>query len=121
MNKASRRTYDQASILRQLDISPKLYDKLMALGIKGENAFDVYTLYKSAARRHLSEIVRIDDSLDIRCLAWMGEDEFHEAKRLLKRLGYIMEIVDLGDQGRPEIHYIKLVEHRAKTSSNLTT
>ncbi|HDM33049.1 MAG TPA: hypothetical protein ENG28_04685 [Deltaproteobacteria bacterium] len=115
MNKATEHSNVKLAILKQLNISPRIYDRIMAYGAKGKNAFDVYTLYKSAAKRHPSEIVRIDDKLDMSCLAWMKEKEFHEAKRLLKRLGVIMEIVDLGDQGRPVIHYVKLLHHRIKT------
>ncbi len=73
MNKATEHSNVKLAILKQLNISPRIYDRIMAYGAKGKNAFDVYTLYKSAAKRHPSEIVRIDDKLDMSCLAWMDE------------------------------------------------
>jgi hypothetical protein len=40
----------------------------------GENAFDVYTLYKSAAKRRLTDIIETNDALDMQCLAWMTRE-----------------------------------------------
>lgn len=112
MRKNDATAYDRASILKLLDIHPRMHSQLLEYGNTGENAFDVYTLYKSAAKRKLSDIIEANDTLDMRCLAWMTKNDFMEAKRLLRKLGYITEIIDLGEQGRPEIRYVKLVQRK---------
>lgn len=106
--------HDNASIMKILDIQPHMQIQLREYGDMGENAFDVYTLYKSAAKRRLSDIVETNDSLDMHCLAWMTKKDFIEAKRLLRRLGYITEIIDQSDQGRSEIRYVKLVQKKSR-------
>lgn len=110
MRNGEAAAYDHASLLKLLDISPRMQSRLSEYGDIGENAFDVYTLYRSAAKRKLSDIVESNDVLDLRCLAWMTKNDFMEAKRLLRRLGYITEIVD---QGRSEIRFIKLVQRKS--------
>ncbi|MGC9324059.1 MAG: hypothetical protein ACP5G0_04840 [Desulfomonilia bacterium] len=104
------------TIFRILNINPQVREMLQEFGETGENAFDVYTLYKSAANRHFSEIVRVDDCLDMRCLAWMSRDDFIEARRLLKRLGLIIEIMDQTDRGSLEIRHIKLIPVKGTSS-----
>jgi len=111
MRKDDGAAYDNAMIMKLLDISPGMQSKLKEYGDIGENAFDVYTLYKSAAKRKLSDIIESNDTLDLRCLAWMTKNDFMEAKRLLRRLGYITEIVE---QGRSEIRFIKLVHRKVR-------
>lgn len=106
--------YDSASILKLLDIHPHTQRQLSEYGDIGENAFDVYTLYKSAAKRKLSDIVEANDALDLLCLAWMTRTEFIEAKQLLRRLGYITEIVDFGEHGRPKVRYVKLIQRKVQ-------
>jgi len=112
MRKDDTAIYGNASIMKILDIQPYMQAQLRQYGDMGENAFDVYTLYKSAAARKLSDIVEINDILDLHCLAWMTKKDFIEAKRLLRRLGYITEIIDQSEHGRPEIRYIKIVENK---------
>ncbi|MBN2297141.1 MAG: hypothetical protein JXM72_01030 [Deltaproteobacteria bacterium] len=114
MRKNDASIYDNTSIMKILDIQPHMQIQLREYGDMGENAFDVYTLYKSAAMRRLSDIVETNDVLDLRCLAWMTKKDFIEAKRLLRRLGYITEIIDQGEQGRPEIRYIRLVQKKSR-------
>ena len=103
--------YDNTMIMKLLDIPSHMQTQLKEYGDIGENAFDVYTLYKSAAKRKLSDIIESNDTLDLRCLAWMTKNDFMEAKRLLRRLGYITEIVE---KGRSEIRFIKLVHRKAR-------
>ena len=111
MRKDDAVAYDNAMIMEILDIPPRIQSQLKEYGDIGENAFDVYTLYKSAAKRKFSDIVESNDIMDLRCLAWMTKNDFMEAKRLLRRLGYITEIVD---KGRSEIRFIKLVQRKVR-------
>ncbi len=94
MNKISASYYDRSSIMKLLDISPLMRNQLMEYGDIGENAFDVYTLYKSAAKRRLTDTIETNDALDMQCLAWMTKEEFFQARRLLKRLGFITESIE---------------------------
>ncbi len=108
MNKISASYHDRSSIMKLLDISPFMRNQLMEYGDIGENAFDVYTLYKSAAKRHLSDTIKTNDALDMQCLAWMTKEEFFQARRLLKRLGFITESIDQ-EQGKGyEIRHVRL-------------
>lgn len=115
MRKGISAGYDHVSLLELLDIPSHVQSRLREYGDVGENAFDVYTLYKSAAKRKCSDIVESNDILDMRCLAWMTKNDFMEAKRLLRRLGYITEIVD---QGRSEIRFIKIMHHKNAVQKN---
>ncbi|HHO76044.1 MAG TPA: hypothetical protein ENN05_06400 [Deltaproteobacteria bacterium] len=111
MRKDDARIYDNNAIMKLLDIQPNMHLRLRQYGDMGENAFDVYTLYKSAAKRRLTDIVEVNDVFDLRCLAWMTKKDFIEAKRLLRRLGYITEMID---QGRPEVSYVRLVNETGR-------
>jgi hypothetical protein len=102
------------SILSLLDIHPIDRSQLMEYGDTGENAFDVYTLYKSAAKRRLSDTIETNDAMDMQCLAWMTREELRQARRLLRRLGYITEVVDGGGLRKPEIRLVRLEGRRTR-------
>lgn len=108
MNKIGAFYHDRSSIMKQLDINPYMRSQLMEYGDIGENAFDVYTLYKSAAKRRLSDTIEANDNLDMQCLAWMTKEDFLQARRLLKRLGYITEIFDREEGRTPVIRHVRL-------------
>lgn len=95
-------------IMKLLDILPLERSRLMEYGDTGENAFDVYTLYKSAAKRRLSDTIQTNDSLDMQNLAWMTRSELQQARRLLRRLGYITETTDRADLRKPEVRLVRL-------------
>ena len=94
MDKIGTTVQGDSSIVKILDINPLMRGQLMEYGDIGENAFDVYTLYKSAARRQLTDTIETNDAFDMQCLAWMTKEEFSQARRLLRRLGYIVETTD---------------------------
>jgi hypothetical protein len=98
----------RTSLMAKLDIRPMEHTRLMEYGDTGENAFDVYTLYKSAARRRLSDTIQTNDLMDMQCLAWMTREELQQARRLLRKLGYITEVVDRGDVRKPEVRLVRL-------------
>jgi hypothetical protein len=108
MDKASIGWYGRPSIMKLLDINPVIRSQLMEYGDMGENAFDVYTLYKSAAKRRLTDTIETSDALDMQCLAWMTREELLEARRLLRKLGYITEIIDRGEGRKPEVREVRL-------------
>ena len=111
MDKVGAGWYGRSSIMKLLDINPVIRSQLLEYGDTGENAFDVYTLYKSAAKRRLTDTIETSDALDMQCLAWMTKEQLLQARRLLRRLGYITEIIDKGEGRKPEIRYVK-IEHR---------
>ncbi len=113
MDKAGAGWFGHSSIMKQLDINPVVHSQLMEYGDMGENAFDVYTLYKSAAKRRLTDTIETSDTLDMQCLAWMTKGQLLEARRLLRKLGYITEVIDKGEGRKPEIRYVR-IEHRAR-------
>lgn len=113
MDKTSTLFHDRSSIMKLLDINPVMRNQLMEYGDIGENAFDVYTLYKSKAKRHLTDTIETSDNLDMHCLAWMSKEEFLQARRLLRRLGYITETVDRGEARWSEVRRVRL-EHRVR-------
>ena len=78
----------------------------------GANAFDVYTLYKSAAKRRLTDTIETSDVMDMQCLAWMTKEQLLQARRLLRKLGYITEVIDKGEGRKPEIRQVR-IEHRS--------
>jgi hypothetical protein len=113
MDKAGAGWFGHSSILKRLDINPIVRSQLMEYGDMGENAFDVYTLYKSAAKRRLTDTIETSDTLDMQCLAWMTKGQLLEARRLLRKLGYITEVVDKGEGRKPEIRQVR-IENRAR-------
>ena len=115
MDKIGTGWYGRPSIMKLLDINPVVRSRLLEYGDIGENAFDVYTLYKSAARRRLTYTIETSDTLDMQCLAWMTKGQLLEARRLLRKLGYITEVIDKGEGGKPEVRYVK-IEHRIDRS-----
>ncbi|MFY9396769.1 MAG: hypothetical protein WAR22_00225 [Desulfomonilia bacterium] len=108
MDKTSSGRNGHPSIMKLLDINPIIRSQLMEYGDTGENAFDVYTLYKSTAKRRLTDTIETSDARDMQYLAWMTREELFEARRLLRRLGYITEIVDRGEGRRPEIREVRI-------------
>lgn len=108
MDKVGTTLQGSSSIVRILDINPLMRNQLMEYGEIGENAFDVYTLYKSAARRRLTDTIETNDAFDMQCLAWMTKEEFYQARRLLRKLGYIMESIDRGRDRRTEVRQVRL-------------
>lgn len=108
MDKVSTPFESRACIMKLLDIHPVDHSQLMEYGDIGENAFDVYTLYKSAAKRRLSDTIETNDTMDMQCLAWMSRLELQEARRLLRKLGYITEVVDRDGSRKPEIRLVRL-------------
>jgi hypothetical protein len=114
MDKISTTPGGQACILKELDIHPVEHHRLMEYGDTGENAFDVYTLYKSAAKRRLSDTIETSDTMDMQCLAWMTRVELQEARRLLRKLGYITEVVDRDSARKPEIRLVRLEVRRMR-------
>ena len=108
MDKVSSPFGSRASILKLLDINPVVRSQLMEYGDAGENAFDVYTLYKSAAKRRLSDTIETNDAMDMQCLAWMTRQDLQQARRLLRKLGYITKVVDREDARKPEIRSVRL-------------
>ncbi|HON38956.1 MAG: hypothetical protein ACOX3E_14965 [Desulfomonilia bacterium] len=101
-----------SSIMEQLDINPVMHSQLMEYGDMGANAFDVYTLYKSAAKRRLTDTIETSDVMDMQCLAWMTKEQLLQARRLLRKLGYITEVIDKGEGRKPEIRQVR-IEHRS--------
>jgi hypothetical protein len=114
MDEVSSTIRGRTSILKLLDINPVVHSQLMEYGDAGENAFDVYTLYKSAARRRVSDTIETNDTMDMQCLAWMTREELHQARRLLRRLGYITEVVGREDARKPEIRLVRLERKTAR-------
>lgn len=114
MDKVITTLGDHACILKELDIHPVERSRLMEYGDTGENAFDVYTLYKSAAIRRLSDTIETNDTMDMLCLAWMSRTELQEARRLLRKLGYITEVVDREGLRKPEIRLVRLEGRRTR-------
>lgn len=114
MEKVSTTFGSRARILALLDIHPVVSSRLMEYGDTGENAFDVYTLYKSAARRRLSDTIETSDAMDMQCLAWMSREELQQARRLLRRLGYITEVIDREDSRKPEVRLVSLEGRRTR-------
>lgn len=110
MDKIGTMRYPRSSIMKLLDISPDIRSRLLEYGDIGENAFDVYTLYKSAAKRRLTDIIETNDSLDMQCLAWMTREDFLNARKLLRTLGYITEIIDKEEDRRPVVRRVRLRE-----------
>lgn len=108
MEKVGTMLQGSSSIVKILDINPLMRNQLMEYGDIGENAFDVYTLYKSAARRRLTDTIETNDAFDMQCLAWMTKEEFSQARRLLRKLGYIMESVDQGGNRKSEVRQVRL-------------
>ncbi len=108
MKKANDPSAHGPGIMKLLDILPAELSRLMEYGDTGENAFDVYTLYKSAAKRRLSDTIQTNDSLDMLNLAWMTRSELQQARRLLRRLGYITETTDRVDVRKPEVRLVRL-------------
>lgn len=108
MSKIDVSFHDRLSIMKLLDISPFMRNQLMEYGNIGENAFDVYTLYKSAAKRRFSDTIKTNDALDMQCLAWMTKEDFSQARRLLKRLGFITESIDREEGRGYEVRHVKL-------------
>lgn len=106
-------SHNRSSIMRLLDINPGMCNQLKEYGDIGENAFDVYTLYKSKAKRHLTDTIETSDNLDMHCLAWMTKEDFFQARRLLRRLGYITETVDREEVRGSEVRRVRL-EHRVR-------
>ena len=94
MDKTGITIQGDSSIVKLLDINPLMQGQLMEYGDIGKNAFDVYTLYKSAAKRQLTDTIETSDAFDMQCLAWMTKEEFSQARRLLRKLGYIVETTD---------------------------
>lgn len=114
MDKVGTPLENHASILKELDIQPVEHSRLMEYGYTGENAFDVYTLYKSAAKRRLSDTIETNDTMDMLCLAWMTRVELQEARRLLRKLGFITEVVDREGSKKPEIRMVRLEGRRMR-------
>jgi hypothetical protein len=114
MNKVGTPFESRACIMTLLDIHPVERSLLMEYGDTGENAFDVYTLYKSAAKRRLCDTIETSDTMDMQCLAWMPREELQEARRLLRRLGYITEVVDRECSRKPEIRLVRLEGRRTR-------
>lgn len=108
MEKVSTPPGGRACILALLDIHPMERSMLMEYGDTGENAFDVYTLYKSAARRRLSDTIQTSDDMDMQNLAWMSKTELQQARRLLRKLGYITEEVGREGLRKPEFRLVRL-------------
>ena len=108
MDNIGRMAYPRSSIMKLLDISPDIRSRLLEYGDMGENAFDVYTLYKSAARRRLTDVIETNDSLDMQCLAWMTREDFLNARKLLRRLGYITEFIDRVQDRNPVVRRVRL-------------
>jgi hypothetical protein len=113
MDKVGATHQGNTSIVKLLDINPLMQGQLMEYGDIGENAFDVYTLYKSAAKRQLTDTIETNDAFDMQCLAWMTKEEFSQARRLLRKLGYIMETTDRGENRKTEIRQVRL-DHRIR-------
>lgn len=113
MDKVGSTVQGKTSILKLLDINPLVQGQLMEYGDTGENAFDVYTLYKSAARRQLTDTIETNDAFDLQCLAWMTEEEFTQARRLLRKLGYITETTDRDGSSKFVTRQIRL-DHRVR-------
>jgi hypothetical protein len=111
MEKVGKMVYPRSSIMKLLDISPEIRSRLLEYGDMGENAFDVYTLYKSAAKRRLTDIIETNDALDMQCLAWMTREDFLNARKLLRTLGYITEMVDREEDRKPVVRRVRLREH----------
>jgi hypothetical protein len=114
MDKVITSLESRACIMALLDIHPVERSRLMEYGDTGENAFDVYTLYKSAAKRRLSDTIETNDTMDMQCLAWMSKVELQEARRLLRKLGYITEVVDRESARKPEIRLVRLEGRRMR-------
>jgi hypothetical protein len=114
MEKVSTSRGSRSSIMSLLDIHPLERSRLMEYGDTGENAFDVYTLYKSAAKRRLSDTIETSDTLDMQCLAWMSRSELQQARRLLRKLGYITEVVDREGSRKPEVRMVRLEGRRPR-------
>jgi len=114
MDKVITLLESSSCIMTLLDINPVERSLLMEYGDTGENAFDVYTLYKSAAKRRLSDTIETNDTMDMLCLAWMSRVELQDARRLLRRLGYITEVVDRESSRKPEIRLVRLEGRRMR-------
>ena len=113
MDRIGTMVYPHSSIMKLLDISPEIRSRLLEYGDMGENAFDVYTLYKSAAKRRLTDIIETNDLLDMQCLAWMTREDFLNARKLLRRLGYITEIIDREEDRMPVVRRVRLEERES--------
>jgi hypothetical protein len=114
MEKVSTPLEGHTSILTLLDIHPVERSRLLEYGDTGENAFDVYTLYKSAAKRRLSDTIETTDIMDMQALAWMTRSELQQARRLLRKLGYITEEADREGLGKLEIRLVRLEGRSAR-------